>query len=135
MPTTRDGVTRYTLAKFFIGDEEITAESLDISNSVDVTQNYGSNSKDPYSISFGQREGTFEFSNVDIKHKAFVREYMNAQYKSTVKLDDLSVYDFDEETGDVVEDNIYYEIWIDDESETSSNGEFGFSGGFRKKKN
>ena len=115
MPETK----RYNKAQLMFGDLEIVCGDFKMSFKVDTTDLSATNSSTPYDTQFGDESIEAEASDIDPNLRKALKAAYEKQEKRT-----LASYDFDEQTGDLVEDEVLYEAHIKELSKESANKPF-----------
>lgn len=132
MANSEDGVTRYSLFHTYIGSTQIISEGLKVTDKTTATRKYGKHSATAYAVSFDKDEGDFELSEIDPAQKSFFRDLRKSQRGGPKTLPNLYVYSYNEETGDLIEDNVYYNIWVEEISDEDVTSKFTVKGGYMK---
>jgi hypothetical protein len=127
-----EGATRYNLFHVYIDSTQVICDGLKITDKTKATRKYGKNSSTAYAVTFETDEGEYELSEIDPAQKDFFRELRKSQKGHPKNLPNLYVYNYNEETGDLVEDNVYYNIWIEEISDEDVTSKFTVKGGYLK---
>lgn len=98
---------RYNQSQLMFGDLEIVCGSFKTSFKTDTEDYTATNSSSPYDTSFGNDTVEAEASDID---PALRKEIKRLWANKTVAT--LSSYDFDEDTGDLIEDDVLYGAYI-----------------------
>ena len=125
MPDT----VRYNQAVMMFADLEIVCESFKTSFKVDTEDYTATNSSSPYDTSFGAETVEAEASGVDPALRKDVKRLYDARVKDT-----LSTYDFEEGTGNLLEDDVLYGAYIKEIGKEDANKPFSIKFGARSSK-
>ena len=98
---------RYNQSQLMFGDLEIVCGSFSTSFKTDTDDLTATNSKNPYDTSFGKETVEAEAKDVDPVLRKALKKLWETQTRDT-----LSSYDFDEETGDLIEDDVLYGAYV-----------------------
>ncbi len=129
MPTE----TRYSLAQFVFNGTEILCDSFKTTRKQDVEKHTSTNSHNAYSVSFGQEEYEWDMDDIDPEFRNFFEDILDTQKTLPETLPYIATYDYVEGTGDVVEDDVYYGVWVEEISKEKSNQPFSVKGGALRK--
>lgn len=99
--------TRYSQSQLMFGDVEIICDSFKTSFKRDSDDLTASNSSTPYGTLHGKETIEAEASDID----PALRKTLKRMWEQKVE-DTLASYDFDEATGDLVEDDVLYGAYI-----------------------
>ena len=121
--------TRYALAQLMFDDVEIVADGFKTSFKRDTEELTATNSSNPYDVQFGKETIEWEASDIDPTLRKSIEEIYDSKIKGTV-----ATYDFDEDTGSLVEDDVLYGAYISEVSKENSNKPFSIKGGATSKK-
>lgn len=128
---------KYNLAQFrFHGKnaKKITNDGFKVTRKQDITERTSSDSHNPYDVEFGKETFEWELSDVAPKHRKFFEEVMDNQKENPSELPNIATYDYNELTGDLVADDIFYGVWVSEVSKENANQPFSVKGGARRKK-
>ncbi len=125
-------VTRYNLAQFFFNDEEIRTDSFKTTRKMEAESLTATNSHKPYATMFKKEEFEWEASDIDQVFRKFFEEVMDRQKENPNDLGMVCTYDYNE-NGDLVQDDIYDGVWIEEISKENANNPFSVKGGARDK--
>lgn len=120
---------RYNQSILMFGDLEIVCDSFKISFKKDTEDYTATNSSSPYATGFGNETVEAEASDID----PALRKTIKKLYDTNVR-DTLSSYDFDEDTGDLIEDDVLYGAYIKELSKENANKPFSIKIGARNSK-
>lgn len=98
---------RYNQSQLMFGDIEIVCGSFKTSFKTDSDELTATNSSQPYDTSFGKDTVEAEASDIDPALRKTLKKLWQSKHKDT-----LSTYDFDEDTGDIIEDDVLYGAYI-----------------------
>lgn len=124
---------RYTLAQFVFKDVEITAESFKVTISQEITTYNAFNSHTPFAKTVTKESYEWELSGIDPLQRSVFEEAMALQKSDLNNLPSIATYDYDEVTGDLVEDDVFFGCVITEISKESG-AAFGVKGEATKKK-
>lgn len=110
---------RYNKAQLMYGDIEIVCGSFKTSFKIDTTDLKATNSSTPYDTQFGDETIEAEASDIDPN----LRKILKAKYEKKAR-ETLASYDFEEETGNIVEDDVLYDAYIKELSKEDANKPF-----------
>ena len=120
---------RYNQAQLMFGDLEIICGSFKTSFKIDTEDYTATNSSSPYDNSFGTETVEAEASDIDPALRKPIKKLYDARVRDT-----LSSYDFEEETGNLIEDDVLYGAYIKEISKEDGNKPFSIKFGARKSK-
>ena len=129
MPT----VQRYNLAQFVFDDTEIRMKTFKTTRKQSVEKLEAWNSHDPYAVMFGKEELTWDRDDIDPIFRPYFEEVLDRQKADPTDLAMISTYDYSEITGDLQEDDVFDEVWVEEISKENANKPFGIKGGARRK--
>lgn len=121
--------TRYSLAQLMFNDVEIIADSFKTSFKRDAEELTATNSSNPYAVQDGKETIEWEASDIDPDLRKTVQGLYDNKTRGTV-----ASYDFDEDTGNLVEDDVLYGAYITEVSKENANKPFSIKGGATGKK-
>jgi len=121
--------TRYSLAQLMFNDIEIIADSFKTSFKRDAEELTATNSSNPYAVQEGKETIEWEASDIDPNMRKTVQNLYDNKVRGTV-----ASYDFDEDTGNLVEDDVLYGAYITEVSKENANKPFSIKGGATGKK-
>jgi len=121
--------TRYSLAQLMFNDIEIIADSFKTSFKRDAEELTATNSSNPYAVQEGKETIEWEASDIDPNMRKTVQTLYDNKVRGTV-----ASYDFDEDTGNLVEDDVLYGAYITEVSKENANKPFSIKGGATGKK-
>ena len=120
---------RYNQSQLMFGDLEIVCGSFKTSFKVDTEELSATNSKNAYDTTFGKETIEAEASDINPALRKALKKLYDAQTRDT-----LSTYDFNEDTGDLVEDDVLYGAYIKEISKEDANKPFSVKFGATKSK-
>lgn len=120
---------RYALAQLMFNDLEIVAGSFKTGLKKDSEDLTATNSSEPYDVQMGNKSYEWEASDIDPALRKDVVRIWDNDERGTV-----ATYDFDEDTGDLIEDDVFYGAYITEVSKENSNKPFSIKGGAKSKK-
>ena len=120
---------RYNEAQLMFGDLEIICGSFKTSFKTDTEDMTATNSRNAYDTSFGKETVEAEASDIDPALRKTIKRLYDANVKDT-----LASYDFDEATGNLVEDDVLYGAHITEISKEDANKPFSIKFGARSHK-
>lgn len=115
MPETN----RYNQSQLMFGDLEIVCGGFKTSFKQDSEDLTATNSSNAYDNQFGKETVEAEASDID----PALRKPLKRLYDAKVK-DTLASYDYDEDTGDLIEDDVLYGAHITELSKEDANKPF-----------
>ena len=124
-----DNEVRYNQSILMFGDLEIICGGFKTSFKKDSEDYNATNSSSPYDTAIGNETVEAEASDIDPVQRKDIKKL----YDNNVK-DTLSSYDFDEKTGDIVEDDVLYGAYIKELSKEDANKPFSIKIGARYSK-
>lgn len=110
---------RYNQAQLMYGDLEIVCDSFKTSFKKDSEDLTATNSSQAYDTQFGKETVEAEASDID----PALRKDLKKLYDNNARLT-LASYDFDEATGNLVEDDVLYGAYIKEISKENANKPF-----------
>jgi len=128
-----NNVTRYNLAQFVFDDNQIRTDGFKTTRKIEAESLTACNSHSPYATMFGAEELEWEASDIDPIYRGFFEDVMDRQKADPTNLAMVSTYDYSEITGDLVEDDVFDEVWVEEISKENANKPFTVKGGARKK--
>ena len=99
--------TRYSQSQLMFGDVEIICDSFKTSFKRDSDDLTASNSSTPYGTLHGKETIEAEASDIDPALRKTLKRMWEQKVEET-----LASYDFEEDTGDLVEDDVLYGAYI-----------------------
>lgn len=120
---------RYNQSQLMFGDLEIVCDSFKTSFKVDTEDLTATNSSSPYDTSFGNVTVEAEASDIDPALRKTMKRLMDTKTRET-----LSSYDFDEDTGNLVEDDVLYGAYVKEISKENGIKPFSVKFGARSSK-
>ena len=120
---------RYNEAQLMFGDLEIICGSFKTSFKRDTEDLTATNSSNAYDTSLGKESVEAEASDIDPALRKEIKRLYDAKTKDT-----LASYDFDEDTGELVEDDVLYGAYITEISKEDANAPFSIKFGARSHK-
>ena len=110
---------RYNQSQLMFGDLEIVCGGFKTSFKKDSEDLTATNSSSAYDTTFGKETVEAEASNIDPNLRKLIKKLYDANAKKT-----LATYDFEEETGNLVEDDVLYGAYIKEISKEDANKPF-----------
>lgn len=110
---------RYNESQLMFGDLEIVCGSFKTSFKTDAEDLTATNSSTPYDTQFGKTTVEAEASDIDPSLRDKLKQMWANKTRAT-----LSSYDFDEDTGDIVEDDVLYGAYVKEISKENANNPF-----------
>ena len=110
---------RYGQSQLMFGDVEIICDSFKITFKRDDEELTATNSSLPYGTQFGKETIEAEASDID----PALRKTLKRLYETKAR-DNLASYDFEEDTGNLVEDDVLYNAYIKELSKENANKPF-----------
>lgn len=126
-------VTRYNLAQFVFNDTQIRTETFKTTRKIEAEKLSACNSHYPYAVMFKNEEFDWECSDIDPVYRSFFEDIIEAQKADPTNLAMVSTYDYSEITGDLVEDDVFDEVWVEELSKENANKPFSVKGGATRK--
>ena len=126
-------VKRYNLAQFVFDDTQIRVDEFKTTRKQDVESLTACNSHSPYAVMFGAEEFEWEASDIDPVFRSFFSDVMDRQKEDPTDLAMISTYDYSEISGDLVEDDVFDEVWVEELEKENANKPFTVKGGARMK--
>lgn len=120
---------RYNLAQLMFDDLEIIADGFKTTIKVDSEELTASRSNNPYDVQLGKESIEWEASDIDPALRKQVMEIFDAQQSNPGRKGTVSTYDFNEITGDLVPDDVFYGAYITEVSKENANKPFSIKGG------
>lgn len=128
-----DSIKRYNLAQFVFDDNQIRVDGFKTTRKLEAETLTACNSHSPYATMFAKEEFEWEASDIDPIYRSFFSDVMDRQKEDPSNLAMISTYDYSEVTGDVVEDDVFDDVWVEELSKENANKPFSVKGGARKK--
>ncbi len=125
---------RCNLAQALFRNTEITTDGFKTTRKQDTETYTACNSHSPYAVAFGAESYEWEMSDIDPLMRKFFEEVMDYQKENPNDLGLFATYDFNEITGDLVEDDVYYDAFITEISKENANKPFSVKGEALRKK-
>lgn len=126
-------VKRYNLAQFVFDDTQLRVDGFKTTRKLEAESLTACNSHSPYATMFGKEEFEWEASDIDPIYRSFFSDVMDRQKEDPTDLAMISTYDYSEMSGDLVEDDVFDEVWVEELSKENANKPFTVKGGARKK--
>lgn len=121
-------VKRYNLAQIIFDETQITTDKFKTTRKQEADEYTATNSHNPYAISFTSETFEWELTDVDPVQRPIFSDMMTAQQEHPDNLPMIATYDFNEITGDLVEDDVYYDAYIKEISKENANNPFSVKG-------
>lgn len=125
---------RYNLAQMMFNDLEIVADSFKTTIKMDAEELTATNSSNPYDVQYGKESLEWEASDIDPALRKDVQAIYDQQKIDPSSKGTIATYDFNELTGDLVPDDIFYGAYITEISKENGNQPFSVKGGALKRK-
>lgn len=129
--------TRYSLAQFIFNIDneatEILCDGFKTTRKQDITKHTATNSHNAYAVSFGQEEYDWDCDDIDPEYRKYFEQVLDLQKTLPETLPYIATYDYVEGTGDLVEDDVYYGVWVEEISKEKANKPFSVKGGALRK--
>lgn len=126
-------VQRYNLAQILYENNQITTDTFKTTRKLDSEEYTASNSYNPYAVNLSKETFEWEMSDIDPQFRSFFDEMMDKQKANPDELALVATYDYNPETGDIVEDDVYYGAYITEISKENANKPFTVKGGALRK--
>lgn len=111
---------RYDLSQFVFNNNEVQAGSFKMTKTMD-TETYSSfNAYEPFCVSVNGVSYSWELSDIDPAQKHIFDEAFESQRNSQGELPIIATYNYDPATGDLIEDDVLYEVFISEISKENS---------------
>ena len=110
---------RYNQSILLFGDLEIICGSFNTSFKRDSDELTATNSSTPYDTRDGAEKLEAEAKDVDPALRKTIKRLWQKKVRDT-----LASYDFDEDTGDILEDDVFYDAKISEISKEDANKPF-----------
>ena len=111
--------TRYNQSQLMFGDLEIVCGGFKTSFKKDSEDLTATNSSSAYDTQMGKETVEAEASDIDPNLRKAIKKLYDANTKQT-----LASYDFDEDTGNLIEDDVLYGAYIKEISKEDANKPF-----------
>ena len=109
----------YGESQLMFGDLEIVGDSFKISFKRDNEELTATNSSTPYGTQFGKETIEAEASDIDPALRKEIKRLWEQKTRET-----LASYDFEEDTGNLIEDDVLYNAYIKEISKENANNPF-----------
>ena len=109
----------YGESQLMFGDLEIVCDTFKITFKQESEDLTASNSSTPYGTKFGKETIEAEASDIDPALRKQVKRLMEQKTRDT-----LASYDFEEATGNLIEDDVLYGAYIKEMSKENANSPF-----------
>lgn len=109
----------YGESQLMFGDLEIVCDSFKISFKRDNEELTATNSSTPYGTQFGKETIEAEASDIDPALRKEIKRLWEQKVRDT-----LASYDFEEDTGNLIEDDVLYNAYIKEISKEDANKPF-----------
>ena len=110
---------RYGQSQLMFGDLEIVCDSFKVSFKRDDEDLTSTNSSTPYDTQFGKESIEAEASDIDPALRKDLKRLWERKTRDT-----LASYDFEEDTGDLIEDDVLYNAYVKEISKENANKPF-----------
>ena len=128
-------VKRYNLARFTFDGERIVTKTFKTTRKIGVDKLTSSDSHVPYSVMFKEEELDWDISDVDPTYRPFFDKIIDKQKEDPTNLPYIATYDYSEVGGELIEDDVFDEVWVEEISKDTGNKPFSVKGGAIKKIN
>lgn len=125
--------TRYNLAQFVFEDTEIPTDSFKTTRKIEAEKLTACNSHSSYATMFKKEELEWEASDIDPLYRKFFEDVIDKQKADPTQLAMITTFDYSEVTGDLVQDDCYTGVWVEEISKENANKPFSVKGGAEKK--
>ena len=119
---------RYNLAQILFNDTEIRTDKFKVTRKQEADEYTATNSHSPYALSFNTETFEYELTDVDPLQRSVFKEMMVSQQEHPNELPMIATYDFNEITGDLIEDDVFYDCYITEISKENANDPFSVKG-------
>lgn len=122
--------TVYNQSQLMFGDLEIVCGGFKVSYKEDTENLTATNSSSPYGTQHGTVEVEWEASDIDPSLRKPIKRYFDNKIHVT-----LASYDFNEDTGNLIEDDVLYYAHVTEISKEDGNKPFSVKGkarGYKK---
>ncbi|WP_405286355.1 hypothetical protein [Methanobrevibacter sp.] len=126
-------VQRYNLAQIIYEDKQITTDTFKTTRKLDNEEYTASNSYNPYAVNLSKETFEWEMSDIDPQFRAYFDEMMDKQKANPSDLATIATYDYNPDTGDIVQDDVYDDAYITEISKENANKPFTVKGGALRK--
>lgn len=126
-------VQRYNLAQIVYEDTQITTDTFKTTRKLDSEEYTASNSYNPYAVNLSKETFEWEMSDIDPQFRTYFEDMMDKQKSNPNELATVATYDYNPETGDIVEDDVYDGAYITEISKENANKPFSVKGGALRK--
>lgn len=109
----------YGESQLMFDDVEIVCDSFKITFKRDNDDLTATNSSTPYGTQFGKETIEAEASDIDPALRKVLKRHWERKTRAT-----LASYDFEEDTGDLIEDDVLYNAYIKEISKENANKPF-----------
>lgn len=123
----------YMMGQFRFKDTEIECNGFKMNWKIKADKSYPTNSITTSRVKFSELDLSWEASDINPKYRPFFKDKFKQQLANPSDLFTIATYDFNL-GGDPVEDDVFYECWIEDVSKEDANGKFTVKGGAKRMK-
>ena len=120
---------RYNLAQLMFDETEIICDGFKTTRKMDAEELTSTRSSNPYDVQYGKESIEWEASDIDPALRPQITEIYNNQKRDPSKKGTISTFDFNEVTGDLIPDDIFYGAYITELSKENANQPFSVKGG------
>lgn len=121
-------IKRYNLAQFVFNGTRIRADTFKTTQKFSTEKHTCTESHNPYYISIGAEEVSWEISEIDQAHRKFFKDAVKYQKQNPDNLPEIITYDYEETSGELVEDDIFKKCAIEEISKENANGKISIKG-------
>lgn len=125
---------RYNYAKFTINGTDIIVESFKLGIKQETTEHNCSSSAYPYEVSMGKISLDWDLTKVAARHYKLFKSLLKKQNADPDDLAQVAIYDYNEQTGDLVEADVLYGVYVTEISPENSNDPFSVKGKAKRMK-
>ena len=126
-------IKRYNLAQFVFDGEQIRTGEFSTTRKISAEKLKACNSHTPYATMFAEEEFEWELKDVDPIFRPFFDNVVEKQKASPDDLAMISTFDYSEITGDLVEDDTYTGVWVEEIGKDTANKPFTVKGAATRK--
>ena len=124
----------YNLAQFIFNDMKITNNGFKTTRKQSIDQRKCTDDYEPYDVNVTDDQHSWELSDVDPAHRKFFGEVMDNQLTQAYEPPMVATYDYDKFSGDLVEDDVYYKVYVEEIGKENANQPFTVKGIALKRK-
>lgn len=128
-----ESMVRTSLTQVFWDDTQVINKGFEPESKLGVSKHYGKHKSTPYAIQFDEEDNSFKFSDIDYKQLEFFRNVYKKQ-QETGELGTIFEYVYLKGEGSLVENNVFYNCWIEKISHGNAGEPFSIEGGYVESK-